>query len=119
MGLQPHAGRPGYASTTIDFYVYQSGLVQGQLGVASAASVVGIVVIAILLPLATLRRRRASRTGTQGARLLRMAIVALAALAVIVPLLWALRVSLRPVDAWIGDPAGLGGGLTLENFSNA
>lgn len=52
-------GGPGYASTTIDFYVYQSGLVQGQLGVASAASVVGIVVIAVLLPLATLRRRRA------------------------------------------------------------
>jgi ABC-type sugar transport system permease subunit len=52
-------GGPGYASTTIDYYVYQTGLVQGQLGVASAASVVGVLVIAILLPLALLRRRRA------------------------------------------------------------
>lgn len=59
------------------------------------------------------------KTGTQGARVGRIAIVALAALAVVVPLLWALRVSLRPVDAWIGDPAGLGGGLTLANFADA
>jgi ABC-type glycerol-3-phosphate transport system permease component len=42
-----------------------------------------------------------------------------AALAVIVPLLWSLRVAFRPVDSWIGDPAGLGGGFTLRNFSDA
>jgi ABC-type glycerol-3-phosphate transport system permease component len=57
--------------------------------------------------------------GTHGARALRVLIVVVAALAVIVPLLWALRVAVRPADAWIGDPAGLGGGLTLENVTDA
>jgi raffinose/stachyose/melibiose transport system permease protein len=59
------------------------------------------------------------RADANGARLLRAMIIVVAALAVIVPLLWALRVAVRPVDSWIGDPAGLAGGLTLRNFSNA
>jgi ABC-type sugar transport system permease subunit len=54
------SGGPGYASTTIDYYIYQSGLVQGQFGVAAATSVVGVLVIALLLSLTTLRFRRAS-----------------------------------------------------------
>lgn len=52
-------GGPGYASTTIDYYVYQSGLVRGQFGVASAASVIGIVFVAIVFALSALRGRRA------------------------------------------------------------
>jgi ABC-type sugar transport system permease subunit len=51
-------GGPGYASTTIDYYIYQAGLVQGQLGVASAASVMGIAFITIVLALTALRSRR-------------------------------------------------------------
>jgi ABC-type glycerol-3-phosphate transport system permease component len=53
------------------------------------------------------------------ARVVRTTIVVLAVLAVVVPLLWALRVALRPSDAYIGDPAGIGGGLTLHNFGAA
>jgi ABC-type sugar transport system permease subunit len=53
-------GGPGYASTTIDYYIYQTGLVNGQYGLASAASVVGILFVAVVLGLATLRMRRSS-----------------------------------------------------------
>jgi ABC-type sugar transport system permease subunit len=51
-------GGPGYASTTIDYYVYQTGLVSGQFGLASAASVIGVVFVAVVLGLAALRQRR-------------------------------------------------------------
>lgn len=55
----------------------------------------------------------------QAARLTRVLLVAVAACAVIVPLLWSLRVALRPVESWIGDPSGLAGGVTLHNFADA
>lgn len=51
-------GGPGYNSTTIDYYVYQTGLSEGQFGLASAASVLGIVFLVIVLSLAALRLRR-------------------------------------------------------------
>lgn len=51
-------GGPGYASTTIDYYIYQAGLVEGQLGIASAASVVGIVFLTLVLAFSVLRMRR-------------------------------------------------------------
>jgi ABC-type glycerol-3-phosphate transport system permease component len=54
-----------------------------------------------------------------GGRIGRTLIVLIASLAVVVPLLWALRVALRPVESYIGDPAGLGGGLTFANFKHA
>lgn len=42
-------GGPGGASTTIDYAIYQSGLVNNDLGLAAAISVVGIVFIALVL----------------------------------------------------------------------
>jgi multiple sugar transport system permease protein len=44
-------GGPGYASTTLDFDIYQRALVYGQFGLAAAESVylVCIVVIVVLL----------------------------------------------------------------------
>jgi ABC-type glycerol-3-phosphate transport system permease component len=37
----------------------------------------------------------------------------------VVPLLWVIRVAFRPVNSYIGDPSGLGGGFTLANFRGA
>lgn len=59
------------------------------------------------------------RAKLSGAPVVRLAIILVAATVVIVPLLWSLRVALRPVDSWTGDPNGLGGGITLDNFSDA
>lgn len=47
------------------------------------------------------------------------AVMALAALSVAVPLLWVLRVALKPPEDHIGNPASLGGGWTLRNFGDA
>lgn len=55
----------------------------------------------------------------RGERFARALVTVGAACVVIIPLVWSIRVALRPVDSWVGDPAGLGGGLTLGNFSNA
>jgi ABC-type glycerol-3-phosphate transport system permease component len=51
--------------------------------------------------------------------LVRLALVVCALAAVILPLLWTLRVSLKPLDAYTRSPSGLGGGLTLHNFTEA
>jgi ABC-type glycerol-3-phosphate transport system permease component len=40
-------------------------------------------------------------------------------LAVAVPLLWVVRVAVKPPESFVGDPAGLGGGLTGQNFVDA
>ncbi len=45
--------------------------------------------------------------------------VAVAVLAVLGPLLWVIRVALKPAEAYLSDPAGLGGGVTLANFADA
>lgn len=39
-----------------------------------------------------------------------------AAIVVLFPLFWVLRLSFRPRTAYLGDPAGIGGGFTLDNF---
>lgn len=46
-------------------------------------------------------------------------VMALAALSVAVPLLWVIRVALKPPEDHIGNPASLGGGWTLQNFGDA
>jgi ABC-type glycerol-3-phosphate transport system permease component len=46
-------------------------------------------------------------------------VVALAILAVIGPLLWVIRVALRPQAAFLTDPAGIGGGVTFRNLADA
>jgi ABC-type glycerol-3-phosphate transport system permease component len=46
-------------------------------------------------------------------------VVALAMLAVIGPLLWVIRVALRPQAAFLTDPAGIGGGATFRNLADA
>lgn len=46
-------------------------------------------------------------------------VMALAALTVAVPLLWVIRVALKPPEDHIGNPASLGGGWTLRNFGDA
>jgi ABC-type glycerol-3-phosphate transport system permease component len=53
------------------------------------------------------------------ARYARRAVVAAAITSVLIPLLWIVRIALRPVPAYIGDPAGLGGGVTLDNVVTA
>lgn len=56
------AGGPGVASTTIDFYVYQLGIVNGQYGLGSAVAVVGLVfVLSVIVLQLTIRRVRSSR----------------------------------------------------------
>jgi ABC-type glycerol-3-phosphate transport system permease component len=40
-------------------------------------------------------------------------------LAAIFPLAWVIRVAVKPPANFIGDPTGLGGGFTLQNFSDA
>jgi ABC-type glycerol-3-phosphate transport system permease component len=60
-----------------------------------------------------------SRRGVNWSIVARATIVLVAVLAVALPLLWTMRVALRPIDSFIGDPAGLGGGVTLRNFSDA
>jgi ABC-type glycerol-3-phosphate transport system permease component len=49
----------------------------------------------------------------------RRAVVIGSVAGVVLPLLWIVRTALRPVNAYFGDPAGLGGGLTLGSFSDA
>lgn len=53
------------------------------------------------------------------ARWVRRVVVVLAVLGVLLPLAWVVRMALRPVDAYLASPGGLGGGLTLVNFSDA
>jgi ABC-type glycerol-3-phosphate transport system permease component len=47
------------------------------------------------------------------------AVMAVAGLSVVVPLLWVVRVALKPPEDHIGNPASLGGGWTLGNFADA
>ncbi|MDO8188011.1 carbohydrate ABC transporter permease [Conexibacter sp. JD483] len=46
-------------------------------------------------------------------------VMGLCTLAVVLPLLWVVRVALKPTDDYIGDPGSFGGGWTLENFGHA
>jgi ABC-type glycerol-3-phosphate transport system permease component len=46
-------------------------------------------------------------------------VVALAMLAVIGPLIWVIRVAVRPQAAFLTDPAGIGGGVTFRNLADA
>ena len=46
-------------------------------------------------------------------------VVCVALAAVVGPLLWVLRVALRPQVSFLRDPAGLGGGWTLHNLADA
>ena len=45
-------GGPGYASTTLDFDIYQRALVYGEFGLASAESVYLFVIVVIVVLLA-------------------------------------------------------------------
>ena len=40
-------------------------------------------------------------------------------IAVVGPLLWVVRVALRPQVSFLRDPAGIGGGWTLHNLADA
>lgn len=55
-------------------------------------------------------------TGGRLHRALSNVVLTGAVLSVVIPLLWIIRLSLKPQEAYIGDPSGLGGGFTLENF---
>jgi ABC-type glycerol-3-phosphate transport system permease component len=55
----------------------------------------------------------------EGGRLLRFGVVACAVAAVVLPLLWTVRIALKPLDAYTGNPSGIGGGFTFGNFSSA
>ncbi|GAB3597474.1 carbohydrate ABC transporter permease [Microbacterium tumbae] len=59
-----------------------------------------------------LTQSRVSRTGG-------LFIIGLATLLVVFPLVWVIRLSFRPRDAYLADPSGVGGGFTLENFIGA
>jgi ABC-type sugar transport system permease subunit len=50
-------GGPGVRSTTIDYAVYQEGLVNNELGRASAISIIGIVFVAVVLAVIGAGRR--------------------------------------------------------------
>jgi ABC-type sugar transport system permease subunit len=50
-------GGPGVQSTTIDYSIYQAGLINNDLGRASAISVIGIVFVAVVLTVITIGRR--------------------------------------------------------------
>lgn len=43
-------------------------------------------------------------------------VIGFSSVAVLFPLAWVLRLSFRPRGAYLGDPAGLGGGFTFDNF---
>lgn len=53
------------------------------------------------------------------AQIVARVVVALAMFAVIGPLVWVVRVALRPQAAFLTDPAGFGGGVTLHNLADA
>jgi len=55
----------------------------------------------------------------RGTRVAARVVVALAVVAVIGPLLWVVRVALRPQAAYLTDPAGIGGGFTVRNLADA
>jgi ABC-type glycerol-3-phosphate transport system permease component len=57
--------------------------------------------------------------GRRRAHPLRWLVAILAVLSAIFPLAWVIRVAVKPPDNFIGDPSGLGGGFTLQNFSDA
>lgn len=59
------------------------------------------------------------RSAAAAPRRLSIALMAIASLAVVLPLLWVVRVALKPRPDYINDPGTLGGGWTLENFSLA
>lgn len=46
-------------------------------------------------------------------------VIVLLGLAVVLPLLWVLRISLRPPEEYIGDPSGIFGGFTFDNYTDA
>ena len=52
-------------------------------------------------------------------RIIANVVVAVAMLAVVGPLLWVVRVALRPQVSFLRDPAGMGGGWTLHNLADA
>ena len=52
-------------------------------------------------------------------RLSRATLVVVLVLGVLIPFAWVLRVALKPTDGYVSDPAGLGGGFTLSNFTDA
>lgn len=59
------------------------------------------------------------RAQSRPARIMLRVLIVIAVAVVLLPLLWSIRSALRPMDAYIGDPAGLGGGFTLQNFVRA
>jgi ABC-type glycerol-3-phosphate transport system permease component len=52
-------------------------------------------------------------------RKLSAAVMILLGLAIVLPLAWVARIALKPPEAYIGDPVGWGGGVTLDNISDA
>jgi raffinose/stachyose/melibiose transport system permease protein len=46
-------------------------------------------------------------------------VVGLALIGVLIPLAWVVRLAFRPLTAYTGDPAGLGGGFTVDNIRTA
>lgn len=56
---------------------------------------------------------------TARGRVIANVIVGLALAAVVGPLLWVIRVALRPQVAFVTDPSGLGGGFTFRNLADA
>ena len=52
-------------------------------------------------------------------RIIANVVVAFALIAVVGPLLWVVRVALRPQVSFVRDPAGIGGGWTLHNLADA
>src|SRR5688572_8073860 len=55
----------------------------------------------------------------RGTRVVARIVVGFAVFAVIGPLLWVLRVAVRPQAAFLTNPAGMGGGFTLGNLADA
>lgn len=61
---------------------------------------------------------RASQASWRGGELIRASMIALAIAVVLFPLLWVIRLAVRPYSAYSSHPDGLGGGLTLTNFTD-
>lgn len=138
-------GGPGVASYTLDFDIYQSGILAGDYGTASAIAVCSllflVIVLGAMMAASALSRRlwRSPRldrvrrvhppplrltaiplgTRTRAAHRLRGLIVLASVAAVVLPLAWVLRLAFKPQSQWIASPASLAGGWTLDNFTKA
>jgi ABC-type sugar transport system permease subunit len=139
-------GGPGVSSTTLDFDVYESGILGGNYGAASAIAVCSIIFLCMVLgcfivlprlsrrwhaPHGLIERVDWRRTSPSGIRIfpiparrflasrMRDLIVGLAILAVAFPLVWVIRLAFKPEQQWIGNPDSFGGGWTMANFTGA